>query len=143
MEKLKALSGEVVKIEPLDGILQLTIRFPRPVCPYMPHDYVRDWRALQEQQQPFSEYSLKDFARYEKERAAYNETSASLDFLSCGSVDLVQEEKRTTAGEIIKLELVREGPENWPTIEATVKIPRRYRAHLGDIRLVQTGGERP
>jgi len=143
MEPAKPLSGEVVKIEPLDGVLHLAIRFARPVCPLMPHEYVRDWRALQDQQQPFSEYHLKDFARYEKERQAYNVTSASLDFLFCGSVELFEVEKETIAGEIIKLELVHEGVENWPTIEATVKVPRRYRAHLGDIRLVQTGGERP
>jgi hypothetical protein len=95
MTENKAITGDVIKVELFHDAegwehTYLTIRIAHRAIPYMPREYVPGWRALQEQQQPFSEYDLKDFAQYEKARDEYKAVTDLVNRLHLGPIDLAQ-----------------------------------------------------
>ncbi len=97
MTENKTLSGEIVKVELVhlgEGwpCSEITIRINHRAQPYRPEAYVHTWRELQEQQQPFSEYDLKAFARYEKEKEELDHFLANLWTLHLGGVLISQED---------------------------------------------------
>jgi len=98
MTENKILSGEIVKVELVhlgEGwpFTELTIRISHRATPYRPENYVRTWRELRAQQEPFSEYELTAFEEYEKERDDYKAFTDRLNRLHLGSIELAQEER--------------------------------------------------
>jgi hypothetical protein len=97
MTENKPITGEVVKVELVhlgEGwpCSEITIQIKHKAYPYRPENYSPQWRELQEQQQPFSEYDLKAFARYEKEKKEYEAFQVSLLTLHLGGIELLQED---------------------------------------------------
>ena len=97
MTKNKTLTGEVVKVELIhlgEGwpYTEVTLRIRHPSQPYRPEGYVHTWRELQEQQEPFSEYELTAFARYEREKQEYEAFQIKLWSLHLGGVEIFQED---------------------------------------------------
>jgi hypothetical protein len=103
MTENEAITGDVIKVELCHDAegwehTDLTIRVAHRAIPYSPHDYVRGWRGLQEQQQPFSEYDIKEFERYEKKRDEYNSFTRLVNRLHLGPIELVQKVRSDDPG---------------------------------------------
>jgi hypothetical protein len=97
MTENKTLTGEVVKVELIhvgEGwpCTEITIRINHRAQPYRPEGYVHTWRELKEQQEPFTEYELERFARYEKEKQEYEAFTVNLWSLHLGGLLISQED---------------------------------------------------
>jgi hypothetical protein len=95
MTENKAITGDVVKVELVhqgEGwpCTVVTIQIAHRSIPCRPENYVRTWRELRAQQEPFSEYELTEFEKYEKERDDYKAFTDRLNRLHLGPIDLAQ-----------------------------------------------------
>lgn len=103
MTENEAITGDVIKVELFHDSegwehTDLTIRIAHRAIPYSPQEYVREWRELRAQQEPWSEYQLQDFERYEKARDDYNSFTRLVNRLHLGPIELVQKVRSDDPG---------------------------------------------
>ena len=92
------MKGRIISVKEVEGTgemegygyRQIIISIAEPIMPFPPHGYFLKWREMPEQQQPFKDYQMKDFERYERKMKQYHQIMDELDSFHIGDGELTQ-----------------------------------------------------
>ena len=89
------MDGRIVSIKEAEDeegyrYKKILIKLPEPPMPRQPTAYMPDWRAIQEQQSPFSKATVKAFEEYEEAIKVYDAFCDKQDAFHIGGAAITQ-----------------------------------------------------